>query len=83
MVLGIPTVATDVGGSSEIICHMENGILVPAGKPKIMAEAVLKLINDKKLRDNIGNNAKKCGVKYSLSLMVSRPEEYFKKLVHS
>ena len=81
MALGIPTVATDVGGNSEIICQMENGILVPPGNPKIMAEAVLKLINDKTLRDNIGINAKACSEKYSLSLMVENHEQYFKKLV--
>lgn len=30
MSFGIPCIATDVGGTSEILCHGENGILLPA-----------------------------------------------------
>ena len=83
MALGIPTVATDVGGNSEIIYHMKNGILVPPGNPQKMADAVLEVINDRYLRENIGVNAEKRGREFSLSLMVARHEDYFKNLIYN
>ena len=83
MALGIPTVATDVGGNAEIIYHMKNGILVPPGNPQKMADAVLDVINDRYLRENIGVNAEKRGREFSLSLMVARHEDYFKNLIYN
>jgi L-malate glycosyltransferase len=81
MALGIPTVATDVGGNSEIICNLENGILVPPGNPQKMADAVLILLNNRILRESISFNAKKHARKFSLSLMVSKHENYFKNII--
>jgi glycosyltransferase involved in cell wall biosynthesis len=46
MALGIPVVATDVGGTREIVEHGRTGLLVPAGDAAALAEAVLQLLND-------------------------------------
>lgn len=83
MALGIPTVATDVGGNSEIISHMKNGILVPSGNPQKMANAVLDVIKDRNLREYISVNAKNRAREFSLSLMVARHEDFYKKLYYN
>lgn len=41
-----PVVVTDVGGAREAITDGENGYLVPAGDDEIMAERLVRLLND-------------------------------------
>ena len=54
-----PVVATTAGGTPDVITDGENGLLVPPEDPKAFAKAVLKLVNDKKLRRKLGKNGKK------------------------
>ena len=44
--LARPAVATAVNGVPEVIQHGVTGLLVPAGEPAAMAQAVLRLLND-------------------------------------
>ena len=57
MLMQLPVVTTDVGACNQIIKNYVNGIIVPIKMPEKIAEAVEKLINDKKLRNTIGKNA--------------------------
>ena len=59
MACGLPVIATTVGGTPEIINHMKNGVLVPPRNPEAMAEALSKLLAEKKLGPTIGEEAKK------------------------
>ena len=58
MACGLPVVATKVGGTPEIINHMENGVLVAPTKPKDMAMGLLNLLENDELAIRIGENAK-------------------------
>jgi glycosyltransferase involved in cell wall biosynthesis len=49
MSAGLPVVATNVGGSTEIIENGINGMLVPPGDPEKLAAAVLLLLRDSRL----------------------------------
>jgi glycosyltransferase involved in cell wall biosynthesis len=40
---GLPIVATDVGGNSEVVVDGENGYLVPPGQPELLAKAMIRL----------------------------------------
>jgi L-malate glycosyltransferase len=51
-------VATKVGGTPEIIDDGINGILVEAKNEKQIADAVLRLLSNNKLRDMMGKNAR-------------------------
>ena len=55
---GLPVVGTDAGGIPEIIQPGEDGIIVPRRNPKILAEAILQLASDEKLRKNMGMQAR-------------------------
>ncbi len=55
---GIPTVATDVGGNSEIIIHNQTGLIVPKESPKMLSQAILHLLDNSELREKMGNEAK-------------------------
>ncbi len=53
-----PVVATDVGGSRELVDNGVTGILVPAGDEEGLARAIVKLILDDDLRRHLGESAR-------------------------
>lgn len=57
-ILGIPVVATNVGGTSSLVKHGETGYLFPCTEPHIGAFYINELIKDKSLNQRIGEDAK-------------------------
>lgn len=55
---GVPIVATDVGGTAEILTHGHSGLLVPPAAPEQLAEAMEVMINEPVLRERCGQNAR-------------------------
>jgi len=58
MSCGRPVVGTAGGGTKEYLSHDESGIIVEPKDPDAIAGALLKLIEDKELRDRMANNAR-------------------------
>ena len=58
-----PVIATKVDGSAEIIEHKKNGLLIEPQNKQILADAMLELVNNKKLRANLGAAARQTIVK--------------------
>jgi len=52
-----PVVATDVGNFSEMVENGQTGLIVPPGNANALAEAIIKLLRDDKLREEMGENA--------------------------
>jgi glycosyltransferase involved in cell wall biosynthesis len=44
---GRPLIATDVPGCREVVEYAQNGYLIPPRDPEVLADAILKLANDK------------------------------------
>jgi glycosyltransferase involved in cell wall biosynthesis len=59
MSCGLSVVATDVGGNKEVIANGVNGFLVPPKSPRVMAEVILRLLEDNGLRAKTGRAARK------------------------
>jgi teichuronic acid biosynthesis glycosyltransferase TuaC len=59
MAIGLPVVATDVGGIPEVLKNGMTGLSVPVKNVEKLTEAVIKMIEDKDLRENCIKNAKK------------------------
>jgi glycosyltransferase involved in cell wall biosynthesis len=57
--MGVPVVATDVGGISYLISHGENGLLVKDDDPSEMASALLSLLKDPQLANYISVNGRR------------------------
>jgi glycosyltransferase involved in cell wall biosynthesis len=56
MCLGLPVVATRVGGVPELVEDGVSGILVPPKEPRLLAEALSALIDSADLRDRMGRH---------------------------
>jgi glycosyltransferase involved in cell wall biosynthesis len=50
LALGLPIVATGVGGVPEAVRHGVEGLLVPPGRPELLADAIQQLATDRPLR---------------------------------
>ncbi len=74
----VPIVAPTVGGIPEMVIHRENGLLVSQGDSDALAEAIMKLLGDKKLATDFGKMGKKIAIeKFSHRQMVGAIEEVF------
>jgi len=79
MAHGVPFVATDVGGNSEVIVDGETGFLVPINDVEALAYNIEKILQDSGLRMKLSANAKKRVEElFSVEKMVKRYEEIYK-----
>jgi glycosyltransferase involved in cell wall biosynthesis len=56
--VGLPIIATDVGGTREIIKNGESGLLIKPGQPKMIAGAIKVLLHDERYAKVMGMRAK-------------------------
>jgi glycosyltransferase involved in cell wall biosynthesis len=67
MAMGIPVIATTVGGLPEQIDHLENGILVRPEDPEAIAAWLVRLYDDADLRHRLGSaGAERVGREFTL-----------------
>lgn len=78
MALGLPVVATDCppGGPRMVITHEENGLLVPVGDEKSLAEAINRLIEEPEFAAKLGMNAAEIGKKADAEMIFKEWENY-------
>ena len=70
----VPVVATNVGGTSELIQHEYNGLLIPAGDQRALRAALQRLLEDAGLRARLAENGSKSLEKFSWPSLVEQTE---------
>jgi len=63
MAMRKPVIVTNVDGSSEIIQHNKNGILIDQQNEQMLADAMLTLVNNKNVRNKLGEQARQTIIK--------------------
>jgi len=59
MAMETPVVSTDASSANEAIVDGENGFIVPAGNPEMLADRIETLLKDGTLRQKLGSNGRK------------------------
>jgi len=78
----VPVIATNVGGTSEVVIDNQTGILVPTGSSLALSEAILSLLNDEKLRTNLIQAAEdKIRNEFNISHMVNAYRDLYVTLM--
>ena len=78
----VPVVASNVGGTSEIVRNEETGFLFEAGDAPSCAKAVLRLLSDERLRRKMGRNGRRLvQTSYSWETVVRRIETIYDSMV--
>jgi glycosyltransferase involved in cell wall biosynthesis len=58
MAMGVPLVATDMGGTREAVRTGETGVLVAPGDVSSLSQALVQVLTDNSLREQLGTNAR-------------------------
>lgn len=80
--VGLPIIASNVGGIPEIIDDGKSGILVPPENLEVLAEAINKLLQNPALAENLAHEAKsKVEMNFSAKTMAGKTAEVYNKIL--
>jgi len=81
MSMGVPVVATNIGGLSEAIAPGKTGALVPPGNPDILGKTLSEIIHNPSLLKTMGMKCRELIInKFSKDTMVLQTENLLKKV---
>jgi glycosyltransferase involved in cell wall biosynthesis len=83
MASGTAVVATNTGGTPEIVRDGMEGILIPPRNPEALAGAIGALIDDPRLREKLGRNGvARVRAEFTIERYVARTLEVYDTAVH-
>lgn len=80
MATGVPTVATDVSGSRELVKPGETGMLVPPRKPDALAKGIITMLNEPSGARSMAENARQLVNEFTIQNTASRYSELYKRV---
>jgi glycosyltransferase involved in cell wall biosynthesis len=80
MSMGKAVIGTNIGGTTEMIVHGETGLLVPPNDVDALAKAMQRLIDDVKLREQLGQAAREQAKQFTAAANVPRFEQLYQQL---
>jgi glycosyltransferase involved in cell wall biosynthesis len=82
MAVGLPIIASDIRGNSDLITDGENGYLVKLGDSTDLTDKIVKLLKNEGQRKFIGdNNRVKIEEKYSLDIVQKQMKSIYTKIL--
>ncbi|HEY9791892.1 MAG TPA: glycosyltransferase family 4 protein [Candidatus Obscuribacterales bacterium] len=82
MAAGVPTIASDAGAIPEIVTHEETGLLVPPGDPAAMAQAILRLLDNRSFAQTIASRARQVAIeRFSINMAATRMQRIYERLI--
>ena len=82
MAAGLPVVATDAGGTGELIEDGRTGFLVRERTPEAFAAPVLRLLRDDAMRKRFGQaGLERCRRMFDVSVAVENTQTYYENLI--
>ena len=82
MALGKPIVASKVGGIPDLVKDGQNGFLVKPGDASDLSFGIKKLLDDKRMREEMGKKGRAMAQDYSVEKMVEKIDTLYTSLYH-
>ena len=83
MSVGLPVVATAVGGVPQFVADSEEGLLVAPGRPDLLADALVRVCSDPELRRRLGQGARRKGTVFDVRSASAKIEDIYRRLVET
>ena len=84
MAVGLPVIATDVGGNREAVVDGETGFLVVERTPEAFARPLIALLENEDLRTRMGaKGLARCLANFQLDHTIRELEDYYGTLVRT
>jgi glycosyltransferase involved in cell wall biosynthesis len=83
MSLGLPVIATAVGGTPEVVLDWENGRLIAPMDSKVLHEALVQLVEATSEREHLAKKAKQMAERFDSVCMIRETERLFSGLFRS
>jgi glycosyltransferase involved in cell wall biosynthesis len=81
MAAGKAIVATDVGGTTEVLHQRNTGLLVPKADVEALASAITEFVNNSELRQACGTRARKLAFDYTFDKLRDRHIELYAEVL--
>jgi len=82
MAAGLPIVATNIPGSRDLVADGVNGFLVPPKSPESLAEKIILLVKNKKLRKEMGQESYQMARRYDWKIITKKYVEVYETVLH-
>jgi glycosyltransferase involved in cell wall biosynthesis len=79
--VGTPIVATAVGGVPQVITDGVTGLVVPPGRPDLLADALERLSSDPELRDRLGKQAATDSTRFDIARARADIEQIYRQIL--
>ena len=80
MAVGVPIVASEVGGNPELVAREEEGLLVPYGDARAAASAAMRLLTERDCAQELAQNARTKVAAFSKDRMLTDTIKLFHNL---
>lgn len=80
MAAGKPVIASNVGGIPDLVKHDHNGLLVPPGDEKALADAINKLLDNPEKSKRMGQLGQQICGQFSLEAMAAKLDHLYQEL---
>lgn len=82
MMVGTPVITTDVPACNEIVRNERNGLVVPPNDPYMLADAIVRLLNDSRLRARLGECGQQDAMNaYAAPVVARQFEDLYQSLI--
>jgi phosphatidylinositol alpha-mannosyltransferase len=81
MASGVPVVASDIPGYRTVVTDGEEGFLTRPRDHEAMAKAILLLLNDERIREDMGAKGRQKALRYSWANVVEQTEQYYFEVI--
>jgi glycosyltransferase involved in cell wall biosynthesis len=79
--MGKPIVATDADGLVDVLTHDRDALIVPRRDAPALASAIVRMMDDRPLRERLGSSARVSGLDYDIAAFVRKMEQLYELLV--